>query len=253
MPILLSPLARKLCTTLGIDPETLSGSGPRGRIMAADVLRPKAAPKRRSGTTRNDPALLPTRAEKDGYYIYDDEVSMKALADISMPIAVQCEKLLEQRPSLFDYIIRAVVKACSSCSSWVESSGKVDILLFERQGQKLTAIADAAGKSLYRLARETQKDSPLPDAFTPDIIVCDTRTSREQVSARLQADLRPAFAFVARGSTPKEEVRAGSEAPNFDLPYTFYASTLLPEQETNRVASRLRTLLVDPVSLLLLS
>ncbi len=251
MPLLISPLARKLCAARSINPETLTGSGPRGRIMAVDVRNPRSG--RRNSTTRNDPVLLPTRPEKDGYYIYDDEVDMKALADISLPIAVQCEKLLERRYSLMDYIVRAVVKACTSCGSWAEQSGKVNVLLFEEEGKKLAAIADAAGKSLFRIARETEHLSSLPASFCPSIIVCDTNTSRAQVSAQLQADMRPTFAFVARGGTPKEALHTSCEAPNFDLPYSFYvAADTLPAQEANRIASRLRTLLSDPVSLLLL-
>ncbi len=250
MPTLISPLARKLCASRGISPETLRGSGPRGRIMAADVLKPQTTPRRRGCTAVATPAQLPTRPEKDGYYVKDAEVDMKALADISKRNAVLCEKLLENRYSLFDYIVRAMVKACTDDSPL--SGRQVDVLLFERNGERLTAILDAGHKSIYRLAHETQGTTPLPTPFNPHIIVCDTHTSREQVSARLNMNMRPTFAFVARGGTPKEELRAGGNAPNFDLPYTFYASTELPAEVANRLAARLRTLLVDPVSLLLL-
>ncbi len=250
MPTLISPLARKLCAARGIAPESLHGSGPRGRIMAADVVEPRTAPRRRGCTAVAQPAIPPTRPEKDGYYVYDDEVNMKALADISLPIAVQCEKLLEGRYSLMDYIVRAVAKACTDNTPL--TAAQVDILLFERAGERLAAIADAGRKSIYRMARERQQTSALPPAFCPHIIVCDTHTSREQVSAQLRTDMHPMFAFVARGGTPKEGLSISSEAPNYDLPYTFYASTELPAEEANRIASRLRTLLVDPVSLLLL-
>ncbi len=252
MPTLISPLARKLCAARGIAPETLQGTGPRGRIMAADVPATQPAVRRRGGTAKNDPALPPTRPKKDGYYLYDDEVNMKALADISLPIAVQCEKLLEHRYSLFDYIVRAVVKACHSCRPWAESCEQVDVLLFERAGRKMATIKDAAHKSIYRLARETKRVSALPEPFEPHIIICDTRTSREQVAAQLPPGARPVFAFIARGGLSKEAFHVGSQAPNLELPYTFYAADTLPEHEANRVAARLRTLLVDPVSLLLL-
>ncbi len=252
MSLLISPLARKLCTARGIAPESLRGSGPRGRIMAADVVEPAASLSRRGHTAMATPALLPTRPAKDGYYVYDAEVNMKALADISKPIAVQCEKLLEQGYSLFDYIVRAVVKACLSCPSWQEAGSPLNVLLFERGGEKLAPISNAAGKSIYQLARETQKAMPLPTPFNPHIVVCDTNTSRELVAARLNISTRPLFAFVARGGTPKDEVHVAENAPNLLLPYTFYASTTLSEAEANGIAARLQTLLVDPVSLLLL-
>ncbi len=92
----------------------------------------------------------------------------------------------------------------------------------------------------------------LPVAFSPHIVVCDACTEREQVAAQLQADTRPLFAFVARGNTPKAHVSICSDAPNADLPYTFYAADSLPAETANRIAARLHTLLLDPVSLLLL-
>ena len=150
--MLISPLAARLCAARGTDPTTLRGTGPRGRIMAADVLLAGSAPQRRGGTTLADFSTPPTREQKDGYYIYDDEVDMSALVDISMPIAVQCEKLLENRYSLFDYIIRAVVKACTTCPSWQDPSGRIDVLLFEHKGEQITAISDAVHKSIYHIA-----------------------------------------------------------------------------------------------------
>ena len=252
--MLISPLARKLCRKQGIDPATLRGSGPRGRIMAADVVLPSAPMTNRGKTVMNDFAIAPTRPEIDGYYVYDCEVSMTALARISLPIAVQCEKLLEHRYSLFDYLVRAVVKACTGYPAWVPADGKVDVLLFEEAGEKVVAIEDAAAKSIYRLARETQRcaSAGLPTAFTPHIAVCDAATARQQVVDYIASGKRPSFGFVARGNSPKVGIRAGAESrSNFTLPYTFYVSSTIPAAEANRIAARLQELLYNPVSLLL--
>lgn len=252
--MLISPLARKLCVAQGISPSSLRGSGPRGRIMAADVLARRTTPPLRQATAMNDYALPPTRPQKEGYYVYDAAVDMAALAAISLPIAVQCEKVLENRYSLFDYIVRAVVKACMGYPAWMDASGKVDVLLFEQSGQDAVAIADAANKSIFRLAKETTHPSAAPADFTPHIIVCDAHTTREQVAAHLTGDRRPAFAFVVRGGSPKVGIRAGRETlRDFHLEYTFYASSTLAPQEANRVAARLFKLLYDPASLLLLA
>ncbi|MDO5471571.1 MAG: E3 binding domain-containing protein [Akkermansia sp.] len=250
--MLISPLAARLCAARGIDPATLRGSGPRGRIMAADVQR--NAPKRRGGTILADFSTPPTREPKDGYYIYDDEVNMSALVDISMPIAVQCEKLLTNRYSLFDYIVRAVVKACATCPSWQEPSGKVDVLLFEHKGEKITAIEDAGRKSIYQLARCAAAPTPAPELFNPHIIVCDAHTTRDMVAARLTSGNRPGFAMLARGKTEKDGIRAGGDIGYKNtLSYTFYVATTLPQQEANRIAAALRALLYNPIRLLLLS
>lgn len=252
--MLISPLAAKLCAAKGINPATLTGSGPRGRIMATDVLNPGQPSARRRETTLADFAIPPTREPKDGYYIYDDEVNMSALADISMPIAVQCEKLLENRYSLFDYIIRAVVKACCTSNNSAPSPEKIDIMLFEHNGQQLTAIKDVAGKNIYRIARETSRPTPVPADFSPHIIICDAHTTREQVAAQLAPGHRPTFAMLARGSREKDAIRAGGDASYKNtLSYTFYVSATMPEQEANRIAASLRAFLYNPVRLLLLT
>lgn len=252
--MLISPLARKLCTAKGIDPASLRGSGPRGRIMAADVQPATTAMVHRGGTAMADFCTLPTRPEKDGYYVYDGEVDMKALAAISLPIAVQCEKLLENRYSLFDYIVRAVVKSCLLYPAWQDAGGEVDVLLFENSGEKLAAITHAAHKTIYRIARETHAAAPIPEGFRPHIVICDAHTTRAQVAAHLNADRRPGFAFVVRGSSPKVGIRAGvDDVRKYTLAYTFYAATTVPPAEANRIAACLQAMLYNPVRLLLLS
>ena len=257
--MLISPLARKLCAAQGMDPTELRGSGPRGRIMAADVLLEsvkcptKAAPNARCDTQLADPATPPTREPKDGYYVYDAEVDMSALASISFPIAGQCEKLLEERYSLFDYIVRAMVKACVSTEEWLPE--RVDLLLFEHQGEQTTALQDAADMSIYRIAREGAQNPPVPQNFRPNIVICDAHTSRAQVADKLSGDARPAFALVVRGHTPKVGIRAGrTTLQNYTLPYTFYAAARggVSERAANRIAAELHALLFNPVRLLLL-
>lgn len=250
--MLISPLAARLCRAQGIDPYSLRGSGPRGRIMAADVLARRTTPPLRQATAMNDYAMPPTRPQKEGYYVYDASVDMAALAAISLPIAVQCEKVLENRYSLFDYIVRAVVKACTGYPAWMDASGKVDVLLFEQSGQDAVAIADAANKTIFCIARETACSAAAPADFTPHIIVCDAHTTREQVAVHLSGERRPAFAFVVRGGSPKVGIRAGREKlADFLLDYTFYASSTITPQEANRVAARLFKLLYNPAALLL--
>lgn len=217
--------------------------------MAADV--PQEAPASpRSGPRRALHLLHPTRAEKDGYYVYDDEVNMSALEAISLPIAVQCEKLLENRYSLFDYIVRAVVRACAGAAEW--QVGEVNTLLFERQGERVVAIPDSAEKTIYHIARES--DTPVPADYRPHIVVCDAHTTRAQVAEYLGAEVRPDFAFVARGGSPKVGIRAGRDhLADCSLTYTFYAATsVIPQEVANRVAAHLRDFLYNPVRLLLL-
>lgn len=252
--MLISPLARKICIQKGIDPAILRGSGPRGRIMAADVVTPAALLTGKGKTQVRDFAMQPTRPEKDGYYVYDNAVNMGALARVSLPIAVQCEKLLERRYSLFDFIVRAVVKACLSQPGWVPSDGAVNLLLFSDAGKQVTALENVADMSVYRLIRAAAKAAQAapPQGFYPHITVCDTDISRHQVADYLGCVVRPLFGFATRGHLPKTEIRVGGEQLRADdLPYTFYVSTAIPAAEANRMAARLGDLLYNPVNLLM--
>lgn len=249
----ISPLAAKICKAKGISPATLHGTGPGGRIMAADVMAPSAE-KKNKGTAIATFALLPTRPQKDDYYVYDAEVDMAALGDISLPIAVQCEKLLENRYSVIDYIVRAVVKAGMAAPSLQNTQQPAHVLIFENCGAKQTAVTDAARKNIYKISREASAGNPIPPHYNPTFIVCDAHTSRACVAAHVEPGCRPLFAFVDRGNTPKEKVRAGAAGmADYILSYTFYVHTSLSESEANGVAANLHAMLYNPVRLLLLS
>ena len=249
----ISPLAAKICASKGINPAGLKGTGPGGRIMAADVTECPTEPKQRSGSTLATFALLPTRPQKDDYYVYDMAVDMAALGDISLPIAVQCEKLLENRYSVIDYIVRAVVKAGMAAPSLRNRTTPADVLIFENSGEKQAAVTDAAKKTIFKIARECAAGAPIPANYDPTFIVCDAHTSRACVAAHVTPGCRPLFAFVDRGNTPKEKVRAGAAGmADYILSYTFYVHTSLAETEANGVAANLHAMLYNPVRLLLL-
>ena len=178
--------------------------------MAADVVSPDAVTQGHGGTVVRDFAMQPTRPEKDGYYVYDNAVNVGALARVSLPIAVQCEKLLERRYSLFDFIVRAVVKACMSQPSWVQEGSAVNLLLFADSGQRVVALENVAGKSIYRLIREAAKAGQPPKGFYPHITVCDADISRSQVAGYFGCEVRPLFGFATRGDLPKTEIEIDS-------------------------------------------
>ena len=249
----ISPLAAKICKAKGINPATLTGTGPGGRIMAADV-KETTAQKQRGCTAIAEFALLPTPPQKDNYYVYDTEVDMAALGDISLPIAVQCEKLLENRYSVIDYITRAVVKAGLSAPSQQGRTEPADVLIFENCGEKRAAVTDAAKKNIFKISKEAASGAPIPPHYNPTFIVCDANTTRACVAAHVEPGCCPLFAFVDRGNTPKEKVRAGAAGiADYILSYTFYVHTSIPESEANGVAANLHAMLYNPVRLLLLS
>lgn len=251
--MLISPLARKLCIARNIPAASLRGSGPRGRIMACDVaehVHQESTHNWGGLTVKASDYLPPTRPEKEGYYVYDCEVNMSALAAMSLPIAVQCERLLEKRYSLMDYILRSVVKACTTDAIPAEES--VDVLLFEEEGSRLSALCDIRDKTIYQLA-SLPESHEIPPAFAPNIIICDSRTTREQVRSQLEVGDRLRYALAMRGGSPKVGIRVGSHVSSMMLSYTFYISSAVPQNQADHTAARLNALLHDPVSLLFIS
>ncbi len=270
-PSLVSPLARRLAESHQLSLTELIGTGPRGRVMADDIRRALSAPPSAPASLPPSPSeaagqqsssslgktsvaadhLPQTRPEKDGFYVYDCQVSMSALAALSRPIAVQCDKLLDQRYSLMDYILRAVVKACTSHASAQQDA--LNVLLFEDRGNYICALRDVASKTLYQLTRAVQSGSETLEGFHPHIVVCDALTTREQVGQYLELKQRPLFGFISRGGSQKVGIRVGCDVKSMELDYTFYVSNQIPANQADGVAARLRNLLHDPVSLLLIA
>lgn len=155
-PVKCSPLAARLAAEAGLNAGTLRGTGPRGKIMAADVrasIRPADGPARRVQTPL---APRDTRhaTRVDNFYLYSLEANMAYLAAISTPIAVQCEKLIGGRYSLFDYVVRAAVKACISEPEWLAGDSAAELLMVLDKGEKYVFIENASGKTIYNIAME---------------------------------------------------------------------------------------------------
>lgn len=245
----MSPLARKLCGKLGVAPERLHGTGPRGKIMAADVLAPEQslAP---GGSKLADPRLVPSGRVEGGYLVFDMEADMARLAAMSTPIAVQCEKLLQGRYSLFDYIVRAVVKAHMAHPAAQEAS-PLDLLLIGHGGELHIGIADAARKTIYALACEARQEPAPPANNTPGIVVCDAGTPEEDVRGQLAKGA--GIVLSVGGTTPKIGIECGRPVSRLILPLKLYVNSKETASETaERLAMELQTLLENPVVLLLL-
>jgi pyruvate dehydrogenase E2 component (dihydrolipoamide acetyltransferase) len=109
----------------GIDAANVAGTGPNGRIVEADVLRTAAKP----GQTTSQPsaagALSPMRravaakvtesfATVPHFYLRS-EVDMTALVALREQAAGTIEKQCGQRPSLTDFLLRAMALALRDC------------------------------------------------------------------------------------------------------------------------------------------
>jgi pyruvate dehydrogenase E2 component (dihydrolipoamide acetyltransferase) len=137
-----SPRARRAMRQRGIDPATVRGSGPGGRIVEADVLRAPAMPRaqvvvpefrdgvglarpERAWQPGGDVGLSPMRravaakvadsfATVPHFYLRS-EVDVTPLVELRNQIADDIEKRCGQRPSVTDFLLRAMVLALRQC------------------------------------------------------------------------------------------------------------------------------------------
>ena len=248
--------APRLAAEAGLNPATLRGTGPRGKIMAADVraaLRPADGPARRVQTPL---APRDTRhaTRVDNFYLYSLEANMAYLAAISTPIAVQCEKLIGGRYSLFDYVVRAAVKACASEPEWLAGDAAAELLMVLDKGEKYVFIENASGKTIYNIAMErlaAPAAGPLPaGSVAPNILLCDSGVNVAAQRAVLPE--MPHSIISIGGTTPKTGIEAGRPVSKLILPVTLYVNAgILPECKASNIAAEFKTLLENPVLLLL--
>ncbi|MFR4437129.1 MAG: hypothetical protein ACLT8C_05495 [Akkermansia muciniphila] len=223
--------------------------------MAADVraaLRPADGPARRVQTPL---APRDTRhaTRVDNFYLYSLEANMAYLAAISTPIAVQCEKLIGGRYSLFDYVVRAAVKACASEPEWLAGARRGVLMVLDK-GEKYVFIENASGKTIYNIAMErlaAPAAGPLPaGSVAPNILLCDSGVNVAAQRAVLPE--MPHSIISIGGTTPKTGIEAGRPVSKLILPVTLYVNAgILPECKASNIAAEFKTLLENPVLLLL--
>jgi len=114
----ISPRARRAIARRGLDPATLLGSGPRGRIVEADVL---AAPAPRAAGAVNDATALAMRrmiarttsesAATIPHFYLQSEVDCTQLVALRAALAPGMEREHGVKPSITDFIVRAMAIA----------------------------------------------------------------------------------------------------------------------------------------------
>ena len=226
----ISPLAAKLCARQGIDPATLHGTGPRCRIMAADV---KAGP--RTGRSFAGQSVRAVFAEQpvgtgpEGYIVYEGQAP--APGRLPEQVAVQRARLGAGALSFRDYVARALVKAALRAE--LTPPEETNLLLRGEGGD--CAVPAAARKPLCRLAQEAAAPAPLPQGFTPQLVLC----------------LPGQGAAAIRDYRPRLVLECAAPGPE-GAPYSLYAAPDLPRPSADTAAASLHLLAENPVSLLLL-
>jgi pyruvate dehydrogenase E2 component (dihydrolipoamide acetyltransferase) len=124
-----SPRARRVMRERGIDPSSLRGTGPNGRIVEADVIKGSgvfSAARRAMPAMRPAGGLLsPMRravaakvsesfATVPHFYLRS-EIDVTALMDLRGQVAEAIEQSCGQRPILTDFLLRAMALGLRDC------------------------------------------------------------------------------------------------------------------------------------------
>lgn len=251
----MSPLARKMAKSLKLDCLGIKGTGPHGRVMARDL---EGAPisdgapivKRASGGRK----VTSTISCMGGYYVFSFDTDMSQLAAISTPIAVQCEKLIGGRYCLFDYVVRASVKAFLTDSVWLPKGEPLDLLMVMDKGDKMIPVVNAVKKSIYNIACERrdyrQDDEDAGKAtYVPRLVICDAKAPAKDLKDKLPH--RPEALVALGGTSPKTGIEAGRPVSKIMLPVNLYInSASMDTDAAHRIVAEFKALMENPVLLL---
>lgn len=109
----------------GLDPAAVRGTGPNGRIVEADVLRAAATPTQTTKHAATVGSISPMRravaakvAESFAtvpHFYLRSEADVTALVQLRTQALESIEQCCGQRPSLTDFILRALILAVRDC------------------------------------------------------------------------------------------------------------------------------------------
>ena len=234
-----SPLARRLAAAANLDLAAVTGTGPHGRIVKADVdaasARPAAAPVKPSpaavppatpvgtavpGTpSRDGPAAVPQASPTAAALPPPAGVPMEALKLSNMRRTI-ARRLTESKATVphfyltVDVRLDALLKLRGELNASLQATGiklSVNDLLIKALGLALTAVPDAnvqfAGAELYKFARaDVSVAVAIPGGLITPVIT-DAANKRLSVIANEMKDLA---ARAKDGKLKPEEYQGGT-------------------------------------------
>lgn len=252
----MSPLARKMAKSLKLDCMGIKGTGPHGRVMVRDLEGVPVSDgtpivKRASGGRK----VTSTISCMGGYYVFSFDTDMSQLAAISTPIAVQCEKLIGGRYCLFDYVVRASVKAFLTDSGWLPKGEPLDLLMVMDKGDKMIPVTNAVKKSIYNIAcerrdyRQDATEQQEPESYLPRLVICDAKAPAKDLKDKLPH--RPEALVALGGTSPKTGIEAGRPVSKIMLPVNLYInSASMDTAAAHHIVAEFKALMENPVLLL---
>jgi pyruvate dehydrogenase E2 component (dihydrolipoamide acetyltransferase) len=165
-----SPLARRLAAERGVDLGALTGSGPEGRVVRADVERAAAAPGNGGESTSNELTQLQRtiarRMAESRTTIPDLELRVEV--DMSGAVALRDElrELADPPPTINDFVVRATALALrefpkvngSYRDARLETHARVNvgIAVAAEDALMVPTVVDADTKSIADIARTSR-------------------------------------------------------------------------------------------------
>ncbi|MBN2021184.1 MAG: 2-oxo acid dehydrogenase subunit E2 [Pirellulales bacterium] len=121
----ISPRARRALRERGLDASSIRGTGPDGRIVEADVLRAAALPRPTaaqappagsiSSMRRAVAAKVAESFATVPHFYLRSEADVTALVQLRAWVGEAIQRACGQRPSLTDFILRAMILALADC------------------------------------------------------------------------------------------------------------------------------------------
>ena len=162
-----SPRARRALRQLGVDAGRITGSGPSGRIVEADVIAySRRAPAGMATSTIRQ--MIAQRTSESAatipHFYLRAEVDVSALVDTRKQIAGSVEKRDGVKITYTDFLIRALALALRECpranAVWSDNAlaplpgANVGLVIGLEEGLMIPVIANADTLSVTALARE---------------------------------------------------------------------------------------------------
>ncbi len=144
-----SPLARRIAADKGIDISAISGTGPRGRIVKADVLKAASQPTTASPDKKSDRPATPSPIAAMGPAL--GESSEKPVSNMRAAIA---RRLVESKTRIPHFYLEIEVDSAPLSKIRQELNGQLAELPAEQGGMKFTVndlILKAAAEALRRV------------------------------------------------------------------------------------------------------
>ncbi|MBY6128718.1 pyruvate dehydrogenase complex dihydrolipoamide acetyltransferase [Qipengyuania aquimaris] len=210
-----SPLARRIAEQKGLDLSTITGSGPNGRIVKADVedAKPGAAPAKEATAT---PAPAPAKPATMGGDL-DAPYEAQKLNNVRKVIARRLTEAKQTIPHIYltvDVRLDALLKLRSELNKSLEADGiklSVNDLLIKAQARALQRVplcnVSFQGDELYQYTRE---DISVAVAAPSGLITPIIRDAGRKGLAQISTEMKELAGKARDGKLQPHEFQGGT-------------------------------------------